>query len=160
MERVIAPRKDPLRFVIFCRNSEDELRECTVALRPVINGVEAEEERLSPCARASAVRDLLPQLPGRDDQELAVAVRVHPPLFGFHPRNEADGFRVQWDMPEAAVLGAVEAGVREVTSAQGAQPTTAGYGITGSDPIRDLSYDPLRGRVHLHEGAVEGARRT
>merc|ERR1712117_296134 len=51
-------------------------------------------------------------------------------------------------MPKAAVLGTVDAFVREATSMQGAQPTTVGYGIT-SDPIRDLSYDSLFAAVDI-----------
>merc|ERR1712073_116025 len=82
------------------------------------------------------------------DQERVVAVRAHPLQVEFHMRNKADGFRVQWDMPKAAVLGTVDAFVREATSMQGAQPTTVGYGIT-SDPIRDLSYDSLFAAVDL-----------
>ena len=54
-ERAFALREDPLRFEIFCRNSEDEPKVCTVALRsygydvpfrPVIGGVVAVEERV------------------------------------------------------------------------------------------------------------------
>merc|ERR1712117_90343 len=82
------------------------------------------------------------------DQERVVAVRAHPLQIEFHMRNKADGFRVQWDMPKAAVLGTVDAFVREATSMQGAQPTTVGYGIT-SDPIRDLSYDSLFAAVDI-----------
>ena len=50
-------------------------------------------------------------------------------------RNKADGFRVQWDMPKAAVLGAVDSFVREATRMEGEQPTPVNYGIT-SAPIR------------------------
>jgi len=82
------------------------------------------------------------------DQERVVAVRAHPLQVEFHMRNKADGFRVQWDMPKAAVLGTVDAFVREATSMQGAQPTTVGYGIT-SDPIRNLSYDSLFAAVDI-----------
>ena len=63
-------------------------------------------------------------------------------------RNKADGFRVQWDMPKAAVLGTVDSFVREATRMEGEQPTTVGYGIT-SDPIRDLSYDSLFAAVDI-----------
>merc|ERR1711884_721961 len=66
----------------------------------------------------------------------------------FHMRNKADGFRVQWDMPKAAVLGTVDSFVREATRMEGEQPTTVGYGIT-SDPIRDLSYGSLFAAVNL-----------
>merc|ERR1712079_527090 len=82
------------------------------------------------------------------DQERVVAVRAHPLQVEFHMRNKADGFRVQWDMPKAAVLGTVDAFVREATSMQGAQPTTVGFGIT-SDPIRNLSYDSLFAAVDI-----------
>merc|ERR1712242_276358 len=82
------------------------------------------------------------------DQERVIALRAHPLQVEFHMRNKADGFRVQWDMPKAAVLGTVDAFVREATSMQGAQPTTVGYGIT-SDPIRNLSYDSLFAAVDI-----------
>merc|ERR1712241_577168 len=82
------------------------------------------------------------------DQERVIALRAHPLEMGFHGRNKADGFRVQWDMPKAAVLGTVDSFVREASRMEGAQPTTVGYGIT-SDPIRDLSYDSLFAAVGL-----------
>merc|ERR1719480_445948 len=82
------------------------------------------------------------------DQERVVAVRAHPLEIEFHMRNKADGFRVQWDMPKAAVLGTVDSFVREATRMEGVQPTTVGFGIT-SDPIRDLSYDSLFAAVDL-----------
>merc|ERR1712079_734010 len=66
----------------------------------------------------------------------------------FHMRNKADGFRVQWDMPKAAVLGTVDSFVREATRMEGEQPTTVSYGIT-SDPIRDLSYDSIFAAVDI-----------
>ena len=50
-------------------------------------------------------------------------------------------------MPNAAVLGAVEASVRETTSAHGAQPATVGYGfnatvrITIYEDAGAVSYD-------------------
>ena len=73
-------------------------------------------------------------------------------------RNKADGFRVRWDRPEAAVLGIGGPSVREATSVQGAQPATGGLGNT-LYPIRDLSDDYLfAAGGHLHQGAIEGAR--
>merc|ERR1712209_282125 len=82
------------------------------------------------------------------DQERVIALRAHPLEMEFHMRNKADGFRVQWDMPKAAVLGTVDSFVREATRMEGEQPTTVGYGIT-SDPIRDLSYDSLFAAVDI-----------
>merc|ERR1712141_818349 len=82
------------------------------------------------------------------DQERVVALRAHPLEIEFHMRNKADGFRVQWDMPKAAVLGTVDSFVKEATRMEGEQPTTVGYGIT-SDPIRDLSYDSLFAAVDI-----------
>ena len=69
-------------------------------------------------------------------------------MIGLHLRNTADGSRVQWGMPKAAVLDAVDAFVREVTCVQGAQSTTAGYGIT-SDPVRDLPCNSLFAAVGI-----------
>jgi len=82
------------------------------------------------------------------DQERVIALRAHPLEMEFHMRNKADGFRVQWDMPKAAVLGTVDSFVREATRMEGEQPTTVGYGIT-SDPIRDLAYDSLFAAVDI-----------
>merc|ERR1719195_1594478 len=64
------------------------------------------------------------------DQERVIALRAHPLEMEFHMRNKADGFRVQWDMPKAAVLGTVDSFVREATRMEGEVPTTVGYGIT------------------------------
>merc|ERR1712045_558349 len=82
------------------------------------------------------------------DQERVIALRAHPLEMEFHMRNKADGFRVQWDMPKAAVLGTVDSFVREATRMEGEQPTTVSYGIT-SDPIRDLSYDSIFAAVDI-----------
>merc|ERR1719195_988498 len=82
------------------------------------------------------------------DTERVVALRTHPLQIEFHQRNTADGFRVQWDMPKSALLGSVDAFVREAKRMEGVQPTTVGYGIT-SDPIRDLTYDSLFAAVDI-----------
>ena len=62
--------------------------------------------------------------------------------------NKAGGYRVQWDLPEAAVLGTMDSFVREAMRMEGEQPTAAGHGIT-SDPSRDLSYDSLFAAVDV-----------
>ena len=38
------------------------------------------------------------------DVERVVAVHTHPLQIEFHQKNVADGFRVQWGMPESALL--------------------------------------------------------
>merc|ERR550525_1464506 len=81
-------------------------------------------------------------------QRTITALRAHPLEMEFHMRNKADGFRVQWDMPKAAVLGTVDSFVRGATRIEGEQPTTVSYGIT-SDPIRDLSYDSIFAAVDI-----------
>jgi len=82
------------------------------------------------------------------DVERIVAVRTHPLQLEFHQRNIADGFRVQWDMPQSAPLSSVEAFVSEAKRMEGVTPTTVGYGIT-SDPVRECSYDSLFAAVEL-----------
>merc|ERR1712079_342293 len=107
----------------YVENISSDEPSCEIVFRKLVNGSETDVERV-------------------------VAVRAHPLQVEFHMRNKADGFRVQWDMPKAAVLGTVDAFVREATSMQGAQPTTVGYGIT-SDSIRNLSYDSLFAAVDI-----------
>ena len=38
-------------------------------------------------------------------RERAMSLRMHPFEMESHMRNKVEGFRAQWDMPEAAVLG-------------------------------------------------------
>merc|ERR1712012_617522 len=95
---------------------EDELS-CELVYRKLVFGAEADTERV-------------------------IAVRTHPLQLEFHQRNVADGFRVSWDMPKVAPLGAVEMFVKEAKRMMGAPPSIIGYGIT-SDPIRGCSYDSL-----------------
>jgi len=98
-------------------NVYDDESSCEIVYRQVVNGVEAEIERV-------------------------VALRTHPLQLEFHQRNKVDGFRVQWNMPRAAPLGAVDGFVREAKRMESTPPTIIGYGIT-SDPIRECSYDSL-----------------
>jgi len=107
----------------YTENIYEDEPSCEIVYRKLVNGSETEIERV-------------------------VALRAHPLEIEFHTRNKSDGFRVQWDMPKAVVLGAVDAFVREAKRMEGEQPTTIGYGIT-SDPIRDLSYDSLFAAVDI-----------
>ena len=65
---------------------------------------------------------------------------THPLQIEFHQRYTADDFQVQWYMLKSAPLHSVEACEREAQCKDGAQPTTASYGII-IDSIRDLSHD-------------------
>jgi len=96
---------------------------CEVVYRRLVNGAETDVERV-------------------------VALRTHPLRLEFHQRNRADGFRVHWGMPRSAVLGCVEAIVREARRLDGARPATVGYGLT-SDPVRGPSYDSIFAAVAL-----------
>merc|ERR1719422_1070702 len=99
---------------------EEELS-CELVYRKLVNGVEADVERV-------------------------IALRTHPLQLEFHQRNVADGFRVAWDMPKAAPLGAVDMYVKEATRMMSTVPTIIGYGMT-SDPIREVSYTSLSAAI-------------
>merc|ERR1712038_1368376 len=107
----------------YLENIYSDESSCEIVFRKLVNGSETDLERV-------------------------VALRTHPLQIEFHQRNKADGFRVQWDMPQSAPLSSVESFVREASNMEGTKPTTVGYGLT-SDPIRDCSYDSLFAAVGI-----------